>query len=279
MRWEDERYVRIYTRDTPDWLALGWEAQALFVFATRKCDRAGILELGRSGTRGLAALVAMPLEVVERALPILLSDGCVQMNGTTLVIPNFIEAQETPQSDAQRQRESRARARDRAASQNVTEESRNVTSVTDSVTPGHAASHAVTPNCAVPSRAVPCSSALGENATPPPRDRKAGLVSASEQMTRPFAVQLHSLLAETWPDLGYAPGKPAMDLDRACQERGGTAAFAVSCREFAQRKGVEPGSTAWFASCLKDIGKPKTEPPRGRKAMGIVGSNWEESGF
>jgi hypothetical protein len=112
----------------------------------------------------------------------------------------------------------------------------------------------------------------------PARDRKAGLVSASEQMTRPFAVQLHSLLAETWPGIGYAPGRPAMDLDAVCKERG-TAAFAVSCREFAQRKGVEPGSTAWFASCLKDIGRPKTEQPRGRKAMGVVGSNWEEPGF
>jgi hypothetical protein len=111
------------------------------------------------------------------------------------------------------------------------------------------------------------------------RERKTGLVSAAEQMTRPFAVQLHSLLAETWPDIGYAAGEPAVALDRACQEHGGTAAFAVACREFAQRKGVEPGSTKWFAACLKDIGRPKAEQPRGRKAMGVVGSNWEEPGF
>jgi hypothetical protein len=114
---------------------------------------------------------------------------------------------------------------------------------------------------------------------PASRERKTGLVSAAEQMTRPFAVQLHSLLAETWPDIGYAAGEPAVALDRACQEHGGTAAFAVACREFAQRKGVEPGSTKWFAACLKDIGRPKAEQPRGRKAMGVVGSNWEEPGF
>jgi hypothetical protein len=275
MRWEDERYVRIYTRDTPDWLALGWEAQALFVFTTRKCDRAGILELGRSGTRGLAALVVMPLEVVERALPILLSDGCVQMNGTTLVIPNFIEAQETPQSDAQRQREARARARDRAQSRNVTEASRNVTTVTDPVTPRHAL---VTPNCAVPCRAVPQSALDDKPAPVPANHRKRGMVSPGEASARPYAVALHDLLAETWPDLTYAPGKPAVDLNAACQERGGTAVFAVACREFAQRKGETPGSTAYFAACLSSITRKGAEQPR-RKAMGVVGSNWDEKPF
>ena len=29
MRWEDERYVRVYTRDTPGWLSLSFDAQAL----------------------------------------------------------------------------------------------------------------------------------------------------------------------------------------------------------------------------------------------------------
>jgi hypothetical protein len=127
--------------------------------------------------------------------------------------------------------------------------------------------------------AAPPTPEAGAKPAPAPRERKTGLVSAAEQMTRPFAVQLHSLLAETWPDIGYAAGEPAMALDRACQEHGGTAAFAVACREFAQRKGVEPGSTKWFAACLKDIGRPKAEQPRGRKAMGVVGSNWEEPGF
>ena len=31
MRWEDERYVRVYTRDTPEWCLLSWEARALFL--------------------------------------------------------------------------------------------------------------------------------------------------------------------------------------------------------------------------------------------------------
>lgn len=94
MRWEDERYVRVYTRDTPEWVALGWEAQGLFMQLIRKCDRAGILELGRTGVRGLAIMLRMPEEVTERALAALLDDGCVVRTGTTLVIANYVEAQE-----------------------------------------------------------------------------------------------------------------------------------------------------------------------------------------
>jgi hypothetical protein len=151
MRWEDERYVRVYTRDTTDWVALGWEAQALFLLALRKLDRAGILELGKSGRRGLAALVGMPIEVVERVLPVLTEDGCLALNGSTLVAPNFIEAQEAKQSDAQRKRESRAAARDLAAAgvTNRDDSSRNVTGADE---PPPLASVSVTPSCAVPSR-------------------------------------------------------------------------------------------------------------------------------
>ena len=121
MRWGDERYVRIYCRDNGDWLALGWEAQALLCLSMRKTDRAGILDVGKNAARGLAAITGIPVEVVERALPILLEDGCLIASGTKLVWRNFLEAQEAPATDAQRAREARARARDKLASQNVTE--------------------------------------------------------------------------------------------------------------------------------------------------------------
>jgi hypothetical protein len=112
MDWSSERYVRVYTRDTADWLALGWEAQALFVLLLRKMDRVGSLDLGRHGARGLAALLRVPLEVVERALPLLLADGCIEQHETVLVCRNFIEAQEASMSAAARQKESRLRRRD-----------------------------------------------------------------------------------------------------------------------------------------------------------------------
>lgn len=114
MRWEDERWVKVYTRDTGEWLALGWEAQALFLFALRKADRAGILKTGKMRTRGLAGMTGMPLDVVERAIPLLLDDGCMRDMDGGYIIPNFIAAQEARTSANQRKRDERERDRDRA---------------------------------------------------------------------------------------------------------------------------------------------------------------------
>jgi Meiotically Up-regulated Gene 113 (MUG113) protein len=109
--WANERYVCLYTRDTPEWAALEWQARALFYELMRKVDRAGLLPLGKSGLRGLAGIVRIPLEIVEASLPLLLADGCVVQRGSTLVLPNFMPAQEATRSDKQRQRDSRERRR------------------------------------------------------------------------------------------------------------------------------------------------------------------------
>lgn len=155
MRWSDERYVRLYTRDTGEWLAFGWEAQALFALALRKCDRAGILWTGPKHARGLAAMVGMPAEVVERALPLLLEGDQdnpppMAVKPGCILIRNFIEAQEAAQSDAQRQREKRARDRE-----TVTNRDDVVTKRDETVTGCHEQSQGVTPCLAVPSLAVP----------------------------------------------------------------------------------------------------------------------------
>jgi hypothetical protein len=113
MRWEDERYVRIYTRDTPDWLAMQWQGRVVFYELARKVDRAGFVQLGKSGVRGLAGLLHMPVDVVEVGVEELLTDGCVVRVDGGLLIRNFIEAQETRQSDAARKRAQRERDRDR----------------------------------------------------------------------------------------------------------------------------------------------------------------------
>lgn len=115
MRWEDETYVRLYVRDTPDWKLLGWEARALLVLLLRKVDRAGVLDIGRHGSRGLAAVVEMPFDVVDRALPELLEDKCVIARGRYIVIPNFLEAQSVRTSNRSRVQlyRERQRARDR----------------------------------------------------------------------------------------------------------------------------------------------------------------------
>ena len=109
MRWEDERDVRLYTRDTTDWLALSFDAQGLFCLLLRKVDRAGLLPLGRHGKKGVAVILNS-IAIWDRIAPALeelLADGCIRIDGTTLVIPNFLEMQDTAKSDAQRQREAR----------------------------------------------------------------------------------------------------------------------------------------------------------------------------
>jgi hypothetical protein len=107
--WENERYVRVYTRDTPEWLGLGWEARALFGELMRKVDRSGFLKLGRRGVAALGKFLDMPQDVVERALSILVDDGCVAVTEERIHLPNFQAAQEARKSVAERKREQRAR--------------------------------------------------------------------------------------------------------------------------------------------------------------------------
>ncbi len=146
MRWSDERYVRVYVRDTVDWLALSFDAQALLLLILRKLDRAGVLDLGKQGKRGVSAAIghAHLWERLEPALDELLRDGCVELTDGRLIMRNFIEAQETRQSDAARKRDQRERDRDLARGQ--------VTKRDSECQNSHTESRAVTPIRTVPSR-------------------------------------------------------------------------------------------------------------------------------
>jgi hypothetical protein len=127
MNWPDERYVRVYTRDTTDWLCLSFPAQGLFCLLLRKVDRAGILPLGSKGKKGVGVAIghAHQWAMLEPALEELLADGCVVIQGECLVVPNFIEAQEAEASDKARSRKARERARALAAA-GIKPTSRNV---------------------------------------------------------------------------------------------------------------------------------------------------------
>lgn len=149
MRWEDERYVRIYTRDTPGLKVLEWESRALLWELLRKCDRAGIIDLGKTGVKGLAKTVDMPVEVVETALKELVTAETVTLRDNILLVPKFIEAQEASSSDKERQRKCRETARAKARAVTICDE------MSQPVTACHSVSQAVTPSLAVPSRAEP----------------------------------------------------------------------------------------------------------------------------
>jgi len=233
MRWEDERYVRFYTRDTPEWLALSWQARGLFGLLMRVVDRAGILKLGKLGLKGVAVAVHAPWADVDAPLSELITDGCLIVNGEALLIPNYLAAQETPQSDAARKRNQRERDRLRVATRNDVTEShatgqdvtdrdndtkrddrgtRNVTeghAASHEVTPGHGESHAVTPNRAVPSRALPIR-ALGGGGDPAGQRVTERDPQADDSALRAPPPTLDPGLTE---QLETATGKAATDPD------------------------------------------------------------------
>lgn len=149
MDWSNERYVRLYTRDTKTWCLLGWEGQVLLPLIFRKVDRSGVLD-DVHGADDLLVLLqnGMPIEVVRVGLGRLLERGVVEFSAIGLVIPNFMEAQEASQTDAQRAREYRARRRDTARTQTsriVTESEKSITNRDDCVTAHHSPSQSVTP--------------------------------------------------------------------------------------------------------------------------------------
>lgn len=156
MRWEDEPYIKVYTRDSVDFIALGWEARSVLYELMRKVDRAGYLSLGKAVTgghtasravTGVSAVLRMPEEVVGRALPVLLDDGCVSAVEGGLLLPNFIEAQASRSSDVARQRASREKARDMkrlSTTTGVIDGSEDSHTASHGVTRGHSPSHDVT---------------------------------------------------------------------------------------------------------------------------------------
>ena len=153
MDWSNERYVRLYTRDTATWLRLRWEGQSLLALLVRKVDRAGVIDGLVDPSDDLSLMTGMPVEYVDVGLKRLITHGVVEIRGKQLIMPNFIEAQECPKTDAQRQREYRERRRDSALlqivedeSQNVTDKSHNVTETLQAVTGGHDVTLGVTPN-------------------------------------------------------------------------------------------------------------------------------------
>ena len=161
MRFEDERYVRLFTRDTTTWKLLPWQAKCLLPLLLRKVDRAGIVEVGEDAEEGVAALTDLPPSFVKEALPGLLARKVFVLNGEVLVMPNFPAAQEAKASD--RARQAAKRERDRLAAMGVTQRD----GASRGVTERHAESRGVTPSRAVLSRTDPSRAAEEERARGP----------------------------------------------------------------------------------------------------------------
>jgi hypothetical protein len=113
MRWDEERFIKVYTRDTAGWLALSFAAQGLKLLLARKVDRNGELQLGKHGRRAVSLVVGhvSASEQIDPALDELIADGAVVIDGDTLIMPGQKEAQEARASDKARAKDYRDRKR------------------------------------------------------------------------------------------------------------------------------------------------------------------------
>ena len=150
MDFANERYVRLYVRDTVTWKRLKWDGQNALTQLLRKADRSGVIDLG--GMEPWEALVVLcdaPEDAAKVGVGRVLELGCAVHDGDRLVFPRYIEANECAMSDKQRAKEYRER---RAI---VTKRDSFVTERDEVVTARHSSSHGVTARHSVPCRTVP----------------------------------------------------------------------------------------------------------------------------
>jgi hypothetical protein len=236
MDWENEPYVKVYTRETDDDLLLSWEARALWGAMLLKFDRSGLLETKR-GPRGVAALVRIPPEVVVRVLPELLEDGRLTEIDRGYFAPNFMAAQEARKSDRLRQREMRVRRADLARSSEIRSES-NV-----DVTNRDGSSRDLDSRHTASRSALLCSASTAERATcdspaPEPSADSAEEKSASALQTLKTQVDTAAPIANARLAHPRAPD-PRIRLNHA--------AWTYAAGEHAKLRasGIDPTAIAW----------------------------------
>jgi hypothetical protein len=233
MDWSNEEYVKVYRRETDDDLLLSWEARALWAAMMIKFDRSGLIPTRRAA-RGLAAVVRIPLDVTERALPELLEDGRVVQVGGGYFAPNFLTAQEATKSDKLRQRESRQRKAELLSQSTavVTKRDGAVTNRDETsrdVTSSHAASQTVTLSSADPplcsadpedlshahARAIPPPSAPA----PVPAPKAAPALTSAPSSTSRSAFDQNAVAARAVGDLALATWQRVSDERMAAAAR------------------------------------------------------------
>lgn len=170
MDWTNERYVRLYTRDSTNWKRIGWDGQCVLMAILRKVDRAGTLDLsGLEPWEAIALHTGAPDDVSKRGVEGLLRTDTAVVRGGSLVLPSFIAAQECSKSDKLRSKELREKKAllGSTQSQEVTTPSRRVIPESQDVSRSSQVDDArpnstdiVTPRHSVQGSAVPSSAVL-----------------------------------------------------------------------------------------------------------------------
>lgn len=221
MDYANESYVRLYSRDTKTWLLLGYDGQNTLMHLLRRVDRAGVLDVDGADPAEVVSMVCrVPIEPTRSGLARILEHGVAVIDGGRLVLPRFLEAQETSKSDKARQRESRERRRavDPRPKTNITlapqkssetpKQSQNVIECHD----GHEAGHDVTPTVTL------CCAVL-------PIAQHSEAVLPSETAEQPAAAEVVSL-----SKVGLAAVKADQARERAGE--GSRRMYAVTTNHF-----------------------------------------------
>jgi len=169
MRFEDEHYVKLYTRDTPTWKAMSWQAKALWPLLMRRLDTVGSMDCGELGrVETVSVMTDLPGEVVEPGLKDLERVKVVTWRrGDVLLAPKFIEAQEARKTEKLRKAEERQKARAVLAAQgsgiinDVSEVVRTRPGASESVTPCHPPSSSPSPTSSPTPSPIPTRSETG----------------------------------------------------------------------------------------------------------------------
>lgn len=156
MNFSEERWVKLYTRDTTGWRMLTWQARCVLLHAFRKVDRSGAIDLDGDGLDGLAVMLDLPPEIVETAMSGrqgLVARGAAEIvtweGRTFFLLPRFVEAQEAKSTPRARKAASRELAmvagsdvpRLAALGQLVTKRDHESQPVTESHAPSHEVTH------------------------------------------------------------------------------------------------------------------------------------------
>lgn len=124
LNWSDEPYVKVYTRDTAEWRRLSMEARGLYLLLYRAVDRAGVIALGEMGADEVGDAVAVLLhgdasktsewlaDLVKRKFVVVVA----KQGELSLVVPDYVAAQNARTADRLRVQQSRERRRDEALS-------------------------------------------------------------------------------------------------------------------------------------------------------------------
>ena len=96
MKYDDENWIKIYTRDTAGWVILSWQARGIALELSRKLPKStGELSLGRRGLEALGPLLRAPWSEIKVAVEELIVDGRLEYDAERQVIrdPQHAERQ------------------------------------------------------------------------------------------------------------------------------------------------------------------------------------------